>query len=193
MNITQELIDQIHKENLLKGFWEDDKPQGQTLEKLANIHSKISEAFVAYMLEKRADLETFEHQKKSWIFDYTADFKTYIKNSVEDKLADTIMLILDLMAAWGFEGRKIEAGKTPAIEINDFTLTMHLFLSQCYLYYRNPTQNDPEQDALYMGLLKTLEGVYSFAEQVLKIDLDEHVKLKLEYNKSREYKHGKLF
>lgn len=193
MNITTDLIEQIHKENLLKGFWEDNKPQGQTLEKLADIHSKISEVFTAYITEKWADLETFEHQKSSWIFDYVSDFKTYIKDSVEDKLADTVMLILDLMAAWGFEGRTLEIGKTPTTSINEFVLKMHNHLSSCYTTYTNPTQNDPEQDNLYMGLIKTLKMIYAFSEEVLKIDLDEHVKLKLEYNKSREYNHGKLF
>jgi NTP pyrophosphatase (non-canonical NTP hydrolase) len=122
VKMLNELRDTIHENAKAHGFYDDEKVN--IPEKLMLIVSELGEAMEAYRSGKlnpnwRA-FEFFVEQS-----DFNDSFRTYIKDCMEDELADTIIRLLDLCG--------------------------------------------------YM-----------------KIDIDKHVELKMKYNESRPYKHGKI-
>jgi NTP pyrophosphatase (non-canonical NTP hydrolase) len=121
--MLNELRDKVYKNALDHGFYEDEENKNVLL-KLMLIVSEISEAAEAYRKRKLGpNWKAFDFFIKQSSFDDS--FKTYIKDFMEDELADTIIRVLDLCG--------------------------------------------------YM-----------------KIDIDKHVELKMKYNESRPYKHGKI-
>ena len=110
MNNLNELRDKIHENARAKGFYEYeyaflgvDKNIMHALfaQKIALIHSELSEALEADRKNKRASgltgvIDEKGNFDKIW-------FENYIKNTIEDKLADAIIHILDLCGWLGID------------------------------------------------------------------------------------------
>lgn len=150
MKTLNELRDKIHANALAKGFYRDyvdilsyiDKAHnGEGLDvasaamnrfqhiafaqRIALIQSEASEALEADRKNRRADLISMQKQMQAHGF-RAEDFQRYIKDTVEDEIADTIIRLLDLCG-------------------------------------------------------------------MLDIDIDKHIELKMQYNSSRPYLHGKEY
>ena len=130
-----DLAKKIFQENKAKGFWPENPKDRSFGEIIALCHSELSEALEADREDKNASLDTFEYLiKDPHVLGYQEiekelfkrTFKTYIKDTKEDELADTIIRILDYCGA-------------------------------------------------------------------MEIDIEKHIKLKLDYNKTRPNKHGKRY
>lgn len=95
-----ELSKQVHQNNKDKGFY--DIPTS-TLERLALIHSEVSEALEA----DRSDKFTKVNPRSvlGWADDdvFNLDFKDEIKDTFEDELADVIIRVLDLAGSKGID------------------------------------------------------------------------------------------
>lgn len=145
-----ELRDKIYKNALAKGFYRDyldilsyidkaHKDEGSDVasaamerfkhsafaQRIALIQSEASEALEADRKNRHADLISMQEQMQAHGF-RTEDFQRYIKDTVEDEIADTIIRLLDLCG-------------------------------------------------------------------MLDIDIDKHIELKIQYNSSRPYLHGKEY
>lgn len=145
-----ELRDKIYKNALAKGFYRDyldilsyidkaHKDEGSDVasaamerfkhiafaQRIALIQSEASEALEADRKNRHADLISMQEQMQALGF-RTEDFQRYIKDTVEDEIADTIIRLLDLCG-------------------------------------------------------------------MLDIDIDKHIELKIQYNSSRPYLHGKEY
>lgn len=126
----------IHENNKAKGFWDNDRNEG---EMLMLIVTELGEAMEAHRKGKVNRLRSFNSDMSgarlstedfnvdninySWIINR---FETTVKDSYEDEIADTIIRLLDLCAGRG-------------------------------------------------------------------IDIETHIQLKVEYNKSRSHLHGKRY
>jgi NTP pyrophosphatase (non-canonical NTP hydrolase) len=147
MKTLNKLRDEIHENAVKHGFYEDESCAVQTVaaegaegmaealkhaffaQRIALIHSELSEALEADRKGKRADMSAFQANiTPDGIFNdllpENVAFEKFIKDTVPDELADVIIRTLCLCGRMG-------------------------------------------------------------------IDIERHVELKMKYNESREYKHGK--
>ena len=134
--MLNELRDKVYINAKNHGFYDNEKVN--IPEKLMLIVSELGEAMEAYRNEHYSDISTFErhidkkqierYKKIKYLNDkddgFDIMFESYIKDGMQDEIADTIIRLLDLCG--------------------------------------------------YMN-----------------IDIDKHIELKMKYNESRPYKHGK--
>lgn len=154
------------------------------------IVSELMEAVEADRKSKHADINSFEKRIDEPISKHEAAtpverlrywFNSYIKDSVEDELADACIRILDL-AGYKNIDLDFESGKTTIIyQKGTFTekiyKTVHVLVG-C--------------EQLNRCLTLTLLRIFLLAES-MGIDIEKHIQLKMEYNASRPYKHGKRY
>ena len=144
MKCINELSEEIHENAVNKGFYSLHQGELNLAEKIMLCVCELSEAIEADRKGKRADLEAFFKRRNELIASMNSKavkpddeidliigyqkqcFKTYVKDTVEDELADCMIRIMDL--------------------------------------------------AGYM-----------------KIDLEKHIELKMNYNSQREHLHGKKY
>ena len=113
-------------------------------------------------------------------------FDIYIKDTVEDELADAVIRLLDLAAAREINTVIVDGVRdrlAGIIKITKPTLS-HLL----YKYFLNAYPVGAEQQYLCV-FVSQLYGV----AKGLNIDLDWHIEQKIKYNKMREYLHGKKY
>lgn len=97
-----EVSKEVYEANKLKGFDVKKENLGQTL---CLIHSEISEALEAIRKNRYANLSYFEIDDKKFsdIVSFESNFKTCIKDSFEDKIADTFIRLIDLVGAFDID------------------------------------------------------------------------------------------
>ena len=93
-----EVSKEVYEANKLKGFDVKKENLGQTL---CLIHSEISEALEAIRKNRYANLSYFEIDDKKFsdIVSFESNFKTHIKDTFEDEIADTFTRLMDLVGA----------------------------------------------------------------------------------------------
>ena len=100
-NLT-EWSKEIHKANVEKGFYEEEKQFGT---QIALIHSELSEALEADRHKIKADLYQFESLMEEGN-EFVTTFKETVKDSVEDELADAMIRIMDTCGHLGIDIQK---------------------------------------------------------------------------------------
>ena len=196
MNIN-DLIAEAHANAVAHGFWEEDRPFAETVDL---IHSELSEA-----LEEFRDGHGLDEVYYSCSWDMfcpgnilSCDCKPcrYHKpEGIPIEFADTVIRIGDYL---GHE--KVDAERTiddDGIDATDkdwipehirkdmktfqgFIAAGHWLLSHAYQY----------RLGTWSTLIFTILAIEEFCQNN-GIDLDRAIKLKMEYNKTRPYKHGK--
>lgn len=149
------------------------------------IVSELMEAVEADRKGKRADIRAFNARQsvgrgsKDVTVSYEYNFGLCIKDTLEDELADACIRIFDLA---GHKNIDLESRKTPVIvPVGTFTEkiydVVHVLVG-C--------------EQLNRCLTLTLMRIFLLAEG-MGIDIEKHIQLKMEYNASRPYKHGKKY
>lgn len=181
MNIN-DFSKEIHAVNVANGFWE--KPNDVTTQRML-ITSELYEAFESHREGKFCGLE--HSAKQAFLTNYEKDvfiemFKSTIKDTIEDEIADAAIRILDY-------GCYLDVDFSKKIVTN--------------FYWSNNFIID--LDVLIEGIRGIVDRLYSVIEldfcywlivefaEVHNIDLETHMRLKVEYNKTRPYKHGKNY
>ena len=129
----------------------------------------------------RADVEGYEDLIARGT-DPKEAFERRIKDTVDDELADACIRIFDLaglrnVTLWvdHLYGKSVTEDKF-------FTENIYAICQKILLY----------NNSLYICLNQTLKQIFRLAK-IEKIDLYKSIELKMEYNKLREYKHGKKY
>lgn len=149
------------------------------------IISELMEAVEADRKGRHADLVSFNsHTKRNWSY----CFEIYIKDTVEDELADAAIRIFDLA---GLTKDDIGLG---VIDVFNRAEEADNFLDD--YFYRNERFTESiymiVDDIMTDGCCITLFDLFLLAD-TMGFDLMEYIKLKMTYNRSRERMHGKRY
>ena len=177
-----------HEAAKAKGWW-DEPSSMPTLKAL--IISELCEALEADRIGRHANVAYFKHrlteiensinspvQNEVLLQHYKTLFKSHIKDSTADELADAAIRILDVLG-WN---KKFFDGFTvlPYLDHEQFSENIYDIISEVV----------ESRGAMFLS--KPLRYIEALAEQ-LNIDLIWHIEAKLRYNELRQRKHGKSY
>lgn len=172
-----------HEAAKAKGWW-DEPSSMPTLKAL--IVSELCEALEADRIGKHANVVYFKHrlteiessinspvQSEVLLQHYKTLFKSHIKDSVSDELADAAIRILDVLGWSGSSG----------LFTYQPELVSKVFSENIFYVIENVVQG---RLALCLRYIETLA-------ESLNIDLIWHIEAKMRYNELRQRKHGKSY
>ncbi len=178
-----ELAKEVHANSVEKGFWEGD-PSDQHF--LMLVITELSEAIEADRKCMKPDIKRYKYL----MGEYTSEcsprtfehmFEVYLKDSIQDELADAFIRLLDLAGA-----RNLNMNRANFTNIVSKKKT---FTENIYAIIKDLTNN---KYSLEEQVFYCLSQISRLAE-ILDISLPWHVEQKMKYNKLREYKHGKKY
>lgn len=183
-----ETAKEVHANSVAKGFWG---------KKLSDEHcfmlviTELTEAVEAHRIGRTASIpENIENfPDKAFI----PSFKSYIKDTVEDELADTAIRLLDIYGHLIVEDSKtiditkdVDENYKLLIGFDDRSFVEWIY--ETVRYMCESIDLYPSIDKVYEGLCR----LRNIAER-LGIDLERHVRLKMRYNATRPRLHGKKY
>ena len=153
------------------------------------IITEIAEAVQADRKDKHADVAKFKEwqgnslplSEETRIRRFKEDFEAYIKNSVEDELADVVIRCLDLAGLRGFD---LEEVATLAGELESLKEGIG-FTNFCYVLSGISTCDDSTEEKV-IGIIAVM---LKYCE-LTGIDLEWFIEQKMNYNRLRGYHHG---
>ena len=186
LNHMKELIklqEEIHSVNRTNGFWElgSDHDRG---ERVMLIVTELSEALEAHRKEHRT-ITNLSYEYQPSVEEWLHDFKTYVKNSVEDEMADVVIRLLDYCRGFNVPLLEREYRKESTGNFGHDLLRLNWYCIEAY--HGESTNWVSNKDWGY-----ALAAILAFCEW-WKIPIQRHVEWKLDYNKTRGYKHGKSY
>lgn len=175
------LRDQCYEIAFDHGFHDEEHSERHYL---CLVISELMEAVEADRKGRHANVKGFNEVVEASCYDpFDVIFEGYIKDTVEDEMADAAIRILDLAGKNGdnFNGfsdaqAKEDGGNIDYFKKLPFTESMY---EVC-------------EDLFYTGYDVALYDLFSIAS-AMGFDLMDHIRLKMEYNKTRERLHGKKY
>lgn len=200
---------EVHEDNVKKGFW---APGVKRCEDEVDmlILSEAFEALEADREGKRADIQAFEEtcaiaeanidedesldtntKAEEKMKAYATIFKSNIKDTVEDELADFCIRILDKA------GNLLKERNEPIAAFVNETQEFFDFALQATSDSDNSTFSKFLANILRLRTIAVSPAaLYRFAFKYAEdnnIDLSYHIEAKLQYNRTRAFKHGKQY
>jgi hypothetical protein len=190
MNLN-ELAKKAYENAKAKGFHDEKHTDGHYL---MLVMCELAEAVEADRCGKRADRKEFERLAgtcEDVVWPHL--FEMYIKDSVEDELADAVIRLLDYIGMKGFEipddyvtkenlTRTLDSTFRTEEWANLQTFAERVFISCCNNLLR---MGDDYPDSV-------VYSVFAMAE-LYEIDLIWFIEQKMKYNERREVLHGKAY
>ena len=177
MNLT-ELQKEAHAIAKEKGWWDTERTFGDLI---ALVHSELSEALEAYRLH---ELETWPSQVGE------------IPLGVPYELADVVIRVADMAEFYGVENLQEWIDSLRESDLSGIT-TFGEWITCCHLLASKAMEqlhedaNDPEHGIkMAFGRLGSLVILIQRMAAHYGIDLDAAIEAKMEYNRTREYRHG---
>lgn len=165
----------VFEANKAKGFHDENHSDNHFL---MLVLTELSEAIESDRKNRHANLEKFYQG-----IAYGSVFETYIKDTVEDELADAIIRLLDLAGLREYTLPYMLLSVSNLSDNNSFTENVFLICRNIINY----KYSDVER--INFAIL----SIEYLSKEILKFDIWKHVELKLEYNRSRENMHGKKY
>lgn len=185
------LRDKAHANSVRHGFWENN-PSDQHF--LCLVISELMEAVEADRKSRRADKNAFlDKMEARKTLEYPADtdiyksyqpkriFEDYIKDTVEDELADAAIRLLDLAGAHNLNLNRL-CLKHVVTPRKTFTENIFAIVKDLVNY----KYSQEEQVNYALSQILRLSEIMGF-------NLEWHIGQKMLYNESREVKHGKKY
>ena len=169
------LAEEAHENAVKHGFWET---------KVSNEHclmlviTEIAEMVEAHRVSRKASTAAYNEMPNKQI-----GFEKFIKNTLEDEMADIVIRLADLAGALGVDFTKMQPCRYYRA-FSKFSFTENAF-ALC---------KGLSKDAI--GIEKRIQFGLDFITkwaQELNIELAFFVAQKMRYNKMRPYRHGKQY
>jgi hypothetical protein len=189
-------INKFNQQSVNNGFY-DDYPTQQSRKSAKFLNSRamliggeLSEAYEAYRSGKidasKEDMDDVIHTSKfKGLEIFSGVYKSFVKGTVAEELADTYIRICCVLGSLNVEYR----GEIKNDWIDDCKDVLFFKTSQAILFAFCPHK---EKDFHASLLLDAICYLYELAAN-FNIDLHQHIELKHLYNTTRSYKHGKDF
>lgn len=188
-----ELRDKIHANAVEHGFWENN-PSPEHF--LCLVISELMESVEAHRKSKHADINSFEKRIDEPISKHEAAtpvkrlrywFNSYIKDSVEDELADAVIRILDLAGGIKVSLSSLYDSST-VVDSLKYISAKNTFTENIYNVVRFITceMNLSFRLTIALRMIEAVADIYD-------VDLSWHIREKILYNTFRSYKHGKNY
>lgn len=202
MTNLNELAQQIHQNAKDKGFWDAPRNTGEIF---MLIISELAEALESDRKEDFASISGLEKEKVriadsgyNEISAFKKAFEEYVKNTVEDEIADTVIRILDYCAVKNIH-LSIEIFKEIDNEEDTKNVGKYLLSIVGSVYYASVSaraldsrENKDDREIITLEIHEALAKLFGFAKSK-GFDLMQHIELKMKYNSTREHKHGKAY
>lgn len=192
MNLN-ELRDRAYKCACEHGFHDTEYPDYHWL--MLTI-CELGEAVEADRNGRHANKEKYEEQTNNLAMpdgsianiDFYATFKTCIKDTVEDELADVVIRLLDFAGLKGIDltdlQTEVDNKKTEKSDVDGSDLITSSYAISSVL-------SDIHEDLEYI-VCGTIAGVILYAHRN-NIDLEWHIEQKMRYNELRPHLNGKKY
>ncbi len=190
MENLRNLAEKIYQTNKKNGFWDSERNFDECL---ALINSELYEALEAHRKDKFANAEEYKWLDKSATEFSKVEFERFIKDTVEDELADTVIRIFDLIA-----GFKIERCLNYLRQFDKFEFSTSLKMSDNFgafilylghLISSSSFRNSNNESNKFLVVISCISQYCKDKD----IDIDFHVREKLKYNATRQRLHGKKY
>lgn len=164
---------EIH-DNATAHGWHEEKHSPEHF--LSLIMCEVAEAIEADRKDRRVNVDAYLSQfvgNNTW-------YQKFVKGTVEEEFADIVIRLLDM--AYELYGDNFQWETCTTCQYDD--------IIKCYSFTKNAwflIAYILESGMRY--ICTSIEYVYCWAE-ILSIDLDQHIEWKMQYNKTRPYKHG---
>ena len=195
MKNLNELAHKIHESNKLRGF---DVAQDNIGQSLMLIVGEISEAMDAHQCGRFADMKEYDSEIAYLAENFpTANieggfrlspFEKYIKNTFEEELADIVMRTLDFCAAFDvdIDEAYYKSVATVPINVGEVLLKATSCVTCQYGKIIDSNTKDYRILCIVIHIVETLAIRHD-------INLEKYIALKMRYNETRPYKHGKRY
>ena len=174
--------DRVYQNAVNHGWHEEDKSDDHWL---CLVISELMEAVEADRVGNYADIEAFEKNETSGL-DFRENFERYIKDTVQDELADACIRLLDLA---GLRSLDLNGIRTDELESSEgfftWTFTESMFYIVSVISEKTLLDWKPLRSYIYADLGEIL--VYCVQHN---IDIFWFIEQKMKYNESRPFKHG---
>ena len=101
--MIKELQKEIHKNAVSKGFYDHPHNFGNDL---MLVVSELGEAIEAHRKNEWCDIKAFNEALISEQYDYSTCFEKYVKDTINDEIADAFIRILDMCEYYGIDLQK---------------------------------------------------------------------------------------
>lgn len=135
-----------------------------------------------------ADVKRFNKRMNRKLFKptFVKAYDKYIKNTVQDEVADVILLISSFSQHRGIE----LTGEIQGIDWHrDFS--KHSIYENAFAFTKNATRGY-RKGGIPLTLAERLNFLFAYIVkwgETLGVDIDKHLNLKIKYNKTRNYRH----
>lgn len=175
------LRDECYKIACEHGFHDEELSERHFL---CLVITELMEAVEADRIDRHADLESLNDAARE--YPWVRCFATYVKDTVEGELADAAIRILDLA---GLQDCDIGEAVTVRLKsADDYILLRAYFKASTFTEAVYTIVENLFFDGYELALLNVFNLAY-----VMDFDLMEHIRLKMQYNRTRERLHGKKY
>lgn len=216
MNI-KEYIEKAHSAALSKGFYDCPQCEGDGNKKfdgfseycvlcqqtgknqnknigelLMLVVSELGEALEAHRSGKFADQTIFDKILNNEMMEHTHNrlFELKIKDTFEDELADVFIRLFDLCGYLKLDSKVIQHVFDNGLYYTFEDINVGELFFTFINHELGRLYNINTRSAGCMG--ETLAYLYMVC-QILNIPIEKHIQSKMEYNETRDYKHGKEY